>query len=90
MCSNTKDLQYWMVNKEQKEWDIVNGSEYNNLLRVDEVIYPAPWILDEKFLNDNNIDYVAHDDIPYATADVDDAYALCKKLGKFKVDTVII
>lgn len=31
-----------------------------------------------------NIDYVCHDDIPYATAGVDDAYALCKKLGKFK------
>lgn len=33
---------------------------------------------------DHKIDYVAHDDIPYATGDVDDAYALCKKLGKFK------
>ncbi|CAD8081109.1 unnamed protein product [Paramecium sonneborni] len=51
---------------------------------ADEVVYPAPWIIDEKFLNDHNIDYVAHDDIPYQTAEVDDAYALCKKLGKFK------
>ena len=55
------------------------------IFRADEVIYPAPWIIDEKFLNDHRIDYVAHDDIPYQTADVDDAYALCKKLGKFKV-----
>lgn len=53
--------------------------------RVDEVVYPAPWILDEKFLTEHNIDYVAHDDIPYVTAGVEDAYALCKKLGKFKV-----
>lgn len=30
------------------------------------------------------IDFVCHDDIPYQTADVDDAYAVCKKLGKFK------
>lgn len=30
------------------------------------------------------IDYVCHDDIPYVTADVDDAYAICKKLGKFQ------
>ena len=52
--------------------------------RVDEVIYPAPWIIDEKFLTDNKIDYVAHDDEPYVTAGVDDAYALCKRLGKFK------
>jgi choline-phosphate cytidylyltransferase len=27
---------------------------------------------------------VAHDDIPYATAGVEDAYAVCKRLGKFK------
>lgn len=49
------------------------------------MIYPAPWIVDEEFLNKHQIDYVAHDDIPYVTADVDDAYATCKKLGKFKV-----
>ena len=53
--------------------------------RVDEVIYPAPWVVDEKFLNDNKIDFVAHDDIPYTTAGIDDAYAVCKKLGKFVV-----
>lgn len=37
-----------------------------------------------EFLNKHNIDYVCHDDIPYVTAGVEDAYALCKKLGKFK------
>lgn len=31
-----------------------------------------------------NIDFVCHDDIPYVTADIDDAYAICKKLGKFQ------
>lgn len=36
-----------------------------------------------EFLTDNNIDYVAHDDIPYVTADTEDAYAECKRLGKF-------
>jgi len=35
-------------------------------------------------LTENNIDYVCHDDIPYVTADIDDAYATCKKLGKFQ------
>lgn len=38
----------------------------------------------EEFLNEMNIDYVCHDDIPYATGDIDDAYWTCKKLGKFK------
>lgn len=36
-----------------------------------------------EFLTDNNIDYVAHDDEPYVTAGIDDAYAIPKKLGKF-------
>ena len=36
------------------------------------------------FLTKHNIDFVAHDDIPYGTAGVDDAYAECKRLGKFK------
>ena len=31
-----------------------------------------------------NIDYVCHDDLPYQSADYDDVYATCKKLGKFK------
>ena len=30
------------------------------------------------------IDFVCHDDIPYATIEADDAYAIVKKLGKFK------
>jgi choline-phosphate cytidylyltransferase len=58
---------------------------------VDEVYPHAPWIINEgkwrntlEFLIKNNIDFVAHDDIPYVTADTEDAYALCKKLGKFK------
>ncbi len=37
-----------------------------------------------EFLNQHKIDYVCHDDIPYVTAGIEDAYALCKKLGKFK------
>lgn len=37
-----------------------------------------------EFLVKNKIDFVCHDDIPYVTAGVEDAYALCKKLGKFK------
>lgn len=30
------------------------------------------------------IDFVCHDDLPYVTAGVEDAYALPKRLGKFK------
>ncbi len=58
---------------------------------VDEVLPHAPWIITEcntfiyeEFLTKMNIDYVCHDDIPYVTAGIEDAYAECKRLGKFK------
>lgn len=53
------------------------------IIRADEVIYPAPWIIDEAFLKKHRIDFVAHDDIPYVTAGIEDAYENVKKLGKF-------
>ena len=55
-----------MVKKEFYASNIVNGKiNLNKLIRADEVIYPAPWIVDKAFLEKHNIDYVAHDDIPY-------------------------
>lgn len=51
---------------------------------VDEVICPCPWILTLDFLEKNNIDYVAHDDLPYNSAGSGDIYAEIKKAGKFK------
>jgi choline-phosphate cytidylyltransferase len=56
------------------------------LLRwVDEVVRDAPWVITEEFLDEHNIDFVAHDDLPYADASgqTDDVYGFVKKLGKF-------
>lgn len=50
---------------------------------VDEVIPNAPWSVDTAFLKKHNIDYVAHDDLPYALAELDDVYAPIKEAGKF-------
>lgn len=52
---------------------------------VDEVVPNAPWILNVEFLKKHKIDYVAHDDIPYTSAGVDDVYKPVKELGKFLV-----
>ncbi|RPB28485.1 hypothetical protein L211DRAFT_764003, partial [Terfezia boudieri ATCC MYA-4762] len=52
---------------------------------VDEVIEDAPWIVTPDFLEKHNIDYVAHDDEPYASAETDDIYRPCKEAGKFLV-----
>lgn len=53
---------------------------------VDEVIPDAPWVVTEEFLDKHNIDFVAHDSLPYADASGagNDVYEHVKKLGKFK------
>lgn len=50
---------------------------------VDEVIPDAPWCVTPEFLEEHKIDYVAHDDIPYALGDSDDIYRPIKEMGKF-------
>eukprot|EP00878_Enallax_costatus_P010790 GHUV01011267.1.p2 GENE.GHUV01011267.1~~GHUV01011267.1.p2 ORF type:complete len:126 (+),score=22.41 GHUV01011267.1:756-1133(+) len=43
---------------------------------VDEVVKDAPWVITKEFLDQHNIDYVAHDDLPYAdnSGQADDIY----------------
>lgn len=50
---------------------------------VDEVIPDAPWAVTPEFLDLHKIDYVAHDDLPYASGDSDDIYRPIKEQGKF-------
>lgn len=50
---------------------------------VDEVVPDAPWCVTPEFIAEHKIDYVAHDDIPYASADSDDVYKPIKEMGKF-------
>ncbi|KAF9516722.1 hypothetical protein BS47DRAFT_1371669 [Hydnum rufescens UP504] len=51
---------------------------------VDQVVPEAPWVLDMEFLEKYEIDYVAHDEEPYAGAGgADDIYKHIKDLGKF-------
>ena len=50
---------------------------------ADEVIMPWPWIITLDFVEKHNIDYVAHDDVPYNSAGSGDIYATIKEAGKF-------
>ncbi|KAG0267215.1 choline-phosphate cytidylyltransferase [Actinomortierella ambigua] len=50
---------------------------------VDEVIEAAPWVINQAFLDKHQIDYVAHDDIPYKSVEADDVYAFVKSQGRF-------
>lgn len=50
---------------------------------VDETIPNAPWCVTPEFVKQHRIDYVAHDDLPYASSDSDDIYKPIKEQGRF-------
>lgn len=49
---------------------------------VDEVIPDAPWVVDQEFLDQHNIDYIAHDELVYPSKTHDDVYSFAKTQGK--------
>jgi choline-phosphate cytidylyltransferase len=52
---------------------------------VDEVIEDCPWIVTAGFLEEHQLDYVAHDDLPYGADEGDDIYGEIKAKGMFLV-----
>ncbi|XP_076667144.1 putative choline-phosphate cytidylyltransferase isoform X1 [Andrena cerasifolii] len=66
------------VMTDDERYDAVRHCRY-----VDEVVRDAPWELDDEFLTNHKIDFVAHDDIPYMTDDSTDVYAALKAKGMF-------
>lgn len=50
---------------------------------VDEVVTNAPWTVTQQFLEEHQIDYVAHDAEPYQSKESGDVYAFVKEQGKF-------
>ncbi|KAG8691296.1 hypothetical protein FRC11_005180 [Ceratobasidium sp. 423] len=51
---------------------------------VDEIVADAPWVVTQEFLDLHKIDYVAHDEDPYAGSDgTTDIYQMLKDQGKF-------
>lgn len=63
---------------EEERYNAVQHCRY-----VDEVLRDAPWSYTDEFLTENKIDFVAHDDIPYAAEGTDDTYGELKKRGMF-------
>jgi choline-phosphate cytidylyltransferase len=53
---------------------------------VDEVIPDVPWVINQEFIDKHQIDYVAHDALPYADTSGagKDVYEFVKAIGKFK------
>ncbi|KAG5209774.1 Choline-phosphate cytidylyltransferase B [Trichophyton interdigitale] len=73
----------------RKGLTVLNEAERAETIRhckwVDEVIPNCPWIVTPEFLEEHQIDYVAHDDLPYGADEGDDIYAPIKQMGKFLV-----
>lgn len=64
---------------------IERAESVRNCKWVDEVIEDCPWIVTAEFLEKHNIDYVAHDDLPYGADEGDDIYGPIKEKGMFLV-----
>ncbi|KAL8874183.1 MAG: hypothetical protein Q9174_000449 [Haloplaca sp. 1 TL-2023] len=73
----------------RKGLTVLTGAERTETVRhckwVDEVVPNCPWVVTADFLEEHEIDYVAHDDLPYGADEGDDIYAPIKKQGKFLV-----
>lgn len=50
---------------------------------VDTVLTDIPWVPTIEFLDEHDIDYVAHDALPYVSGDFSDVYAEVKAAGRF-------
>nr|CAB3264717.1 choline-phosphate cytidylyltransferase A-like [Phallusia mammillata] len=74
----THRLKGRTVMNENERYEAVLHCRY-----VDEVVRDAPWTLDEEFLTKHRIDFVAHDDLPYASTSSDDVYKHIKEKGMF-------
>ncbi|CAI6086428.1 hypothetical protein V2G26_003542 [Clonostachys chloroleuca] len=74
---------------QRKGLTVMSAKERSETVRhckwVDEVIEDCPWIVTPEFLDENKLDYVAHDDLPYGAAEGDDIYQPIKEAGKFLV-----
>jgi choline-phosphate cytidylyltransferase len=56
---------------------------------VDQIVPEAPWIIGEDFIKRYEIDYVAHDEIAYASAGHEDVYSYAKSQGKYSMIIII-
>jgi len=50
---------------------------------VDDIIFPAPWVPTLEFMDEQGIDFIAHDTIAYDAPGIDDVYKEMKLAGRF-------
>ena len=74
----TERLKGKTLMKEYERTEAVRNCKW-----VDEVLCPCPWVISKQFIDDLQIDYVAHDALPYNSAGSGDIYQTVKDMGKF-------
>lgn len=68
-----------MVMSEDERYECISQCRY-----VDELIEDAPWVNDDlSFFKKHKIDYLAHDEAPYPSANSSDIYGFAKSQGMF-------
>ena len=78
--------QYWDYAKSKKKNKIKHEKLAKLHQRIQKIKIKIKIKIKTKmwqFLDENNIDYVAHDADPYVSADSDDIYAFVKAQGRF-------
>jgi len=85
VCSDnlTHSLKGRTVFNEAERYDSLRHCRY-----VDEVIRDAPWSLDDAFLDKYQIDFVAHDDLPYTIGSGEDVYVQGRQHFKQKENSL--
>lgn len=74
----TRQLKGKTVMNERERYGSVKHCRY-----VDEVIEDCPWVVTPEFMEEHQIDFVAHDDLPYGAEGSEDIYKPLKDQGKF-------
>ena len=67
-----------VVMNEDERSEAIGATEF-----VSEVQMPCPWVYTLKFLEINDIDFIAHDEAPYTSAGQTDIFAEIKAAGRF-------
>jgi len=75
----TRKMKGISVMTEKERYESVKHCKW-----TDEVIEDAPWVVDQQFLDQHQIDFVAHGEDPCYDSEGNDVYAFVKGAGRYR------